>query len=210
MKIAILGAGRVGTRLGAGWSDAGHDVTFGVPGRAIHEELPGAAASVVDAVRDADVIVLATAWLSVWSVLETLGDLGGRPLIDTTNPILGTMKLVVGFDRSGAEHVADWATNARVVKAFNTIGYEQMPETDEPGRVMFTCGDSDPALETVRQLAADLGFDAVCIGPLERARELEPLAMVWARTVVELGHRRELAIARLPPPVDPQRDTFGR
>ena len=30
MKIAILGAGRVGGTLGAGWADAGHDVVFGV------------------------------------------------------------------------------------------------------------------------------------------------------------------------------------
>jgi predicted dinucleotide-binding enzyme len=29
-KIAIVGAGNVGTSLGAVWTKAGHDVTFGV------------------------------------------------------------------------------------------------------------------------------------------------------------------------------------
>jgi predicted dinucleotide-binding enzyme len=65
MKIAVLGAGRVGSTVGRLWHSAGHDVTFA----ARHATRPQAlaaqlgerahAASVADAVAAADVVLVA-------------------------------------------------------------------------------------------------------------------------------------------------------
>jgi len=64
MKIAVLGAGRVGSTAGGLWHAAGHDVTFTArtpPGRALAAELGERAhgASVGDAVPDAEVVLVA-------------------------------------------------------------------------------------------------------------------------------------------------------
>ncbi len=201
MKISILGAGRVGGSLGAGWAAAGHDVTFGVrdPNDEKQGSLAGATATVRDAVAAADLVVLATPWAAVQSVLEAAGDFAGKTLVDATNPIGPGFALTHGHDDSGAEQVARWATNANVVKSFNTTGFENMRNPAYPGgaSVMFACGDDAEATERVCGLASDLGFDPVNMGPLSRARELEPFAMVWIRMAMQLGHGRDFAFVKL-------------
>lgn len=201
MKIAILGAGRVGGTLGAGWAKAGHEVTFGVrtPTDAKHEGLAGPAAPIADAVQSADLVVLATPWGAAQSALEAAGDFAGKPLIDATNPIGPGLSLTHGHDDSGAEQVARWAPTAKVVKGFNSTGYENManPKYPEGASVMFVCGDDEDATESARTLAADLGFDVVSLGALKHARELEPFALVWIRMAMQLGHGRGFAFGRL-------------
>ncbi|MEM6294320.1 MAG: NADPH-dependent F420 reductase [Myxococcota bacterium] len=201
MRISILGAGRVGGSLGAGWAAAGHDVTFGVrdPNDEKQGALAGPTATVRDAVAAADLVVLATPWAAVQSVLEAAGDFAGKTLVDATNPIGPGFALTHGHDDSGAEQVARWATNANVVKSFNTTGFENMRNPAYPGgaSVMFACGDDAEATKRVCGLASDLGFDPVNMGPLSRARELEPFAMVWIRMAMQLGHGRDFAFVKL-------------
>ena len=73
------------------------------------------------------------------------------------------------------------APRARVVKALNTTGFENMrePRYDGAPTAMFVAGDDAAARATARALAADLGFDAIDAGPLVRARQLEHLAVLW-------------------------------
>ena len=89
--------------------------------------------------------------------------------------------LEVGFTTSGAERVAEWAKGAKVFKAFNTTGSNNMADPVINGirTVMFVCGDDEAAKSLVMQLAADIGFDVVDAGKLEQARLLEPWAMLW-------------------------------
>jgi predicted dinucleotide-binding enzyme len=44
---------------------------------------------------------------------------------------------------------------------------------------MFICGDDALAKTAVTRLTEELGFEAVDAGPLQAARLLEPLAMLW-------------------------------
>jgi predicted dinucleotide-binding enzyme len=44
---------------------------------------------------------------------------------------------------------------------------------------MFYAGDDAEAKQIAAKLAADCGFDAIDAGPLQNARLLEPLAMLW-------------------------------
>ncbi len=204
MRIAVIGAGNVGTTLGSGWAVAGHQVAYGV--RDTSRAAPHAGAtmrSVADAVRESDVVVLATSWAAVPAALEAAGDFGGKPLLDVTNPIdtaargaIGSgFTLTHGHDGSGAEVVASLAKNARVVKAFNCTGLENMqnPRYGENRAVMPVAGDDAGARDLAVKLAADLGFDPVALDSLRHARELEPLAMLWISLAMPWGHGRDIA-----------------
>ena len=204
MKVAILGAGQVGVTLGNGWRRAGHAITYGVrePGGQRAAELASGGARVMghrDAVEASEVVVLATPWAAVEGLLASLGDLGGRPLLDATNPIGAGLALLVGHDDSGGERVQRWAPTARVVKVFNSTGLENMaePRIGSLAATMPYCGDDAGACEVARRLATDLGFDAVPAGPLSSARLLEPLAALWIRLALVQGMGRGIAFALL-------------
>lgn len=195
MRIGIIGAGKVGTTLGAGWARAGHEVVYGSrePGGA-----PPHAGSSVASIRDAasaDVVVLATPWAAVPDALAAAGDLSGRVLIDVTNPLGPGFKLTHAHSTSGAEEVARLSPGARVVKAFNTTGLENMadPRYGERAAVMFIAGDDPAARAVVLKLATDLGFEAVPIGALSRARQLEPLGLLWIQQALVYGQGRNFA-----------------
>lgn len=204
MKIAIIGAGTLGGALGRSWAKAGHTIIFGVRNPAGGKTKPpiaeiGSAASttvVPDAVRSGDVIVLCTPWEAAADVINAMGDVRGKIIIDCTNPLFlnaeGSLGLSLGSSTSGAEEIQRLATGARVAKAFNTYGWENFADSNYPGYgelkpVMFYCSDDDEAKEVVEQLAKDLGFEPVDTGGLGMARSLEPLALLWIRQAVRRG-----------------------
>ena len=119
--------------------------------------------------------------------------LRGKILIDCTNPLKTTpgigLELALGFTDSGAETVARWAAGARVVKAFNTYGWENFADARYPNAaglkpLMFLAGDDAEAKETVARLAEAIGFECFDAGGLRAARELEPLALIWIRAAL--------------------------
>lgn len=204
MDIAIIGAGNVGAALGRGWARRGHRVTYGArdPGSARARAAAEGGARVAtprEAAEAAEVVVLATPWAAAREAVESLGDLGGRVLVDATNPIGPGLSPALGPDTSGAEEIQAVAHGARVVKAFNTTGAEIMAEPVLGGRraAMFLCGDDAAARDAVARLAADLGFEPVHAGPLRNARLLEPLARLWITLAMPLGMGRGIAFALL-------------
>jgi NADPH-dependent F420 reductase len=202
MKIAIIGAGNVGGTLGKRWARAGHEVAFGVrdPAEAritalVRESGPSArAARVPEAVRDAAVVALTVPWENAREALTAAGDLRGRVLIDATNPLALTADglrqgLLLGHTTSAGEQVARWAEGARVVKAFNTTGWQNMadPVYGGAGLSMLLCGDDAEAKKVVADLARQLGFAPVEVGPLRSARYLEAVAMLWIDMAILQG-----------------------
>ncbi len=204
MKIAIIGAGNLGGALGRSWAKAGHTILFGVRNpnagktRPPLAEIGTAASSMVipDAARNGDVIVLCTPWEATADVINAMGDMRGKIIIDCTNPLFlnaeGSLSLSLGSSTSGAEEIARLATGARVAKAFNTYGWENFADSNYPGHgdlkpVLFYCSDDDEAKEIVDKLAKDLGFEPVDTGGLGMARSLEPLALMWIRLAVRRG-----------------------
>src|SRR6516165_5951034 len=194
MKIAVIGAGNVGGTLGKRWAGAGHEVAFGArdPAEAkvaalVRESGPTArAVSVPEAARDAAVVVLTVPWDNARDAITAAGDLRGRILIDATNPVPLTPEglrqgLVIGHTTSGAEEIARWTTGARIVKAFNTTGFQNMadPRYGSQGLTMMMCGDDAEAKKVAADLSRQLGFEPVDVGPLRSARYLEALAMLW-------------------------------
>lgn len=202
MKIAVIGAGNLGGTLGKRWAKAGHEVVFGVPDPTnakltalVRESGPKArAASVPEAAREAAVVVLAVPWDSARDALAAAGDLRGRVLIDATNPVPLTPQglqngLVIGHTTSGGEEIARWAKGARVVKAFKTTGWQNManPQYWPQALTMLLCGDDADAKKVATELAQQLGFEPVDVGPLRSARYLEAVAMLWIDMAVLQG-----------------------
>lgn len=111
----------------------------------------------------------------------------------------GGFELTHGHTDSGAEQVARWATNAKVVKVFNTTGHENMadPTYGAARAAMFVCGDDDGACASALGLARELGFDALRVGGLSKARVLEPAAMLWVNLALVLGNGRGVAFGLL-------------
>jgi predicted dinucleotide-binding enzyme len=77
----------------------------------------------------------------------------------------------------------------RVVKAFNTTGYENMLDPRYGGEptLMPYAGDDAAAKQVVHELATGLGFDAVDAGALARSRELEHVAVLWIAWAIGIG-----------------------
>lgn len=203
MRIAVIGTGKVGSTLGGRWARKGHEVTFGsrTPQSQKVTELLNrvggnvSAASIREAVIACDVIVLAISWSVAEQVIRAADSWAGKILVDCTNPIAPGLQLSIGTTTSAGEQVAGWAEGAKVVKAFNTTGVENMadPIYDGQSTTMFICGDDENAKATVAELSEQLGFDVADTGPLAASRFLEPLAMVWIRLATTQGLGRNIA-----------------
>jgi 8-hydroxy-5-deazaflavin:NADPH oxidoreductase len=190
IKLAIIGAGNVGSALGTAWRNRGHDVAFGVrnPDDQKYASL-GAVTTNESAVAPADVVVLCTPWQATQQAVQGCGDLSGKILVDCTNPLTPDVAgLEVGHITSGAEQVATWARGARVCKAMNQIGAAMMDGPQLPGKpVMFVCGDDDQAKSVTAGLVTELGFESIDVGDLKLARLLEPYGLLWIHLALRRG-----------------------
>jgi 8-hydroxy-5-deazaflavin:NADPH oxidoreductase len=207
MKIAVIGTGSVGGTLGRRWAELGHSVSFGVrdladaDAKALVGKIKGDArlASVGDAAKSAEIVVLATPYAANAAALAAAGDLAGKILIDVTNPIGANFTLAVGHSTSGAEEVAKLAPGARVFKAMNQVGFEVManPAFAASKPVMFVAGDDAAGKKVVLDLVSALGFEAIDAGELSIARLLEPYAMLWIHLMARRNMGRSFAFALL-------------
>lgn len=204
--IAILGAGNVGSALAQAFNRHGVAVTIGVPNpdkyRTEIARLGDAVSLTLTdiAIQAADLIILAVPDAAVLSIARSRPDWQGKILVDATNPLTpGLAGLRVGTTTSAAELLAENAKGARVVKAFNTTGAENLADTRYPGGLPFmpVCGDDAAARQQVMALATQIGFEAVDYGPLAAARYLEPLAMAWIHLAIKQGFGRNFAFGLL-------------
>jgi 8-hydroxy-5-deazaflavin:NADPH oxidoreductase len=185
MKIAIIGAGNVGSQLATAAVTAGHDVilTAANPENAAsvaRDVGATAASSNQEAVVDADLVVLAVPYQTANDVLRELGaDTDGTVVVDVTNPVAPDLTGLL-TDTSAAEELQAAAPQARVVKAFNTIFAARHTNPTEHGEPLdaFYAGDDADAKQMVSDLASSLGYRPIDAGGLPIARGLEHMALV--------------------------------
>ena len=185
MKIAILGAGNVGSALAARLVTAGHHVALA----ASHPDSPrlisAAAASGAEATTAAaataaaELTILAVPFGAVDATLtaEVREALNGTVVVDVTNPLAGDfMSLTLGHTTSAGEQIAARLPEAYVVKAFNTIMAATLhsPVLGGARQLLPVAGDDPAAKKTVIDLGDQLGFEAVDAGPISNSRYLEP------------------------------------
>lgn len=189
--IAIIGSGRMGGAFGKALTGAGHSVIYGSrdPAKAELVELVGglsdnaSSASIGEAAASADMVLLAMPYAALGEVLPSLGDMSGKIVIDVTNALgmggHGLMQMI--SDTSSAQEIAAALPGARIVKAFNTIGYFVIAKPDAMGGPV-TCmlaSDDAEAKAEVAAIAKALGFTTADVGPLVQARYLEGMSALY-------------------------------
>ncbi|MEY4931217.1 MAG: hypothetical protein RI909_1941 [Bacteroidota bacterium] len=199
MKIAIIGSGNVGSALGKGWLNAGHEVTFGVrdPQSSKTQKalafIPEAKVkTITQASMNADVIVITTPPEAVLELIPQLGDVSNKVIIDTTNSIRTRPEpYATAYDA-----IKEITKTQDMVKCFNSTGFENMlnPNYGGEGIDMFAAGNSKKAKQVAEQLAKDLGF-ATCydFGGDDKVELLEKFALSWINLAIMQGHGRNHA-----------------
>ncbi|GKY89908.1 NADPH-dependent F420 reductase [Sinisalibacter aestuarii] len=191
MKIAILGSGLMGAKLGTLWGQCGHDVTFAYsrsPAKLerLARESGGAHGTVAEAVAGAGAILLAVHWSRIEDVLAQAGDMAGQVVINCCVPLdESNTDIVVGMTTSGAEELARMRPRARWVATLNTSPSESFAPVFarkhlDPSPHLLIYGDDPEAKEIAGDLVREIGFEPLEAGGLRTARFVEPFAMVTA------------------------------
>ena len=186
MRIAVIGKGNIGGSLGSKWLAAGHGVVYGA--RDGSGEGPGGAPvrTIGDALKDADVVVLAVPGQVVADVVTEHGAaLAGKTVIDAVNR-MGAPE----FDSRAI--IAQAAPQARYVRAFNSLGWENFANP-MPGTNMFFAADPD-ARATAEELITAVGLEPAFVGDAGATATVDGLLPLWFALVQQNGGNRRVAL----------------
>ncbi len=120
--------------------------------------------------------------------------LAGKLLIDVANPLDFSRgnppTLTICNTDSLGESIQREFTEAKVVKAFNTVNCQVMVD---PGRVkgehdIFICGNDSESKNAVKELLRDFGWKSIIdLGDITNARATEQLMPIWIRLWTQFG-----------------------
>jgi 8-hydroxy-5-deazaflavin:NADPH oxidoreductase len=204
-QVGVLGSGEVGRRLAAGFRSRGHGVMVGSrdPDKSELREWLSAdgtgteVGTFAQAAAHGELLVLAVLGDAAEQAIAAAGpdNFSGKVVIDAMNPLDFSAgfppKLSISGEDSLGERVQRALPDAKVVKAFNTIGnpYFVDPVFREGQPTMLIAGEDRDAKRTVGDVLADFGWpDPVDIGGIEGSRELEAICIAW----VKIGGARGL------------------
>lgn len=197
MKIGILGSGIVGRVLGNAFIAEGNEVMLGTRDVLKADVVqwlsknPGAnAGSFEETAKFGDIIVLAMGGEVAEEVIKMSGTkyFKDKVVIDATNPIdhtrppvNGVLPYFTNMNESLMERLQKVVPDAKLVKAFNSVGNAFMYKPDFNGQLptMFICGNDEDAKQTVSKILDVFGWETADMGKAEAARAIEPLCILW-------------------------------
>ena len=194
MKVGVLGSGDVGQALARGFVSRGHEVMVGTsdpPKLAdFAREANCKTGSFAEAVAFGEMIALAARGRATPRIIEDAGKqkFSGKVVIDAMNPLDFSggfpPKLAISGEDSLGERVQRALPDAKVVKAFNTIGNQYFvdPSFSEGRPTMLIAGNDADAKRVVGEVLAEFGWsEPVDIGGIEGSRELEAICVAWVK-----------------------------
>jgi predicted dinucleotide-binding enzyme len=206
MKIGVIGSGKIGSTFGGLWAKAGHEIMFSdrdpeQAKRAAEATGPRArAGSPQEAAAFGDAVLVAVPYGALPAVAQEVGaQLKGKVVIDPTNPVpardgeLG----VRAKQRGAAVSTAEILPGARLVRAFNSWGYQTMAhEANRPApRMAIPVASDDPgALKIGLQLVRDAGFDPVPAGSLAASKAFDLGSAVSGKVMSADEMRKALSL----------------
>ncbi|MDX2144578.1 MAG: NAD(P)-binding domain-containing protein [Rhodospirillaceae bacterium] len=195
--IAIIGTGNVGGTLGKRWAALGHAITYGSRApdsdkvKQLVEDtgLNARATTQADAVKGASVVLLAAPSQMALDIVNGLGDLSGKLVIDAMNAMsFKDGAMIEPDDALGlAARIQAAAPEAAVIKAFNTTTTRIMADpkiSGGPVSLPIAGGDAS-ARARVSALAAPLGFEVVDMGGSEALKQVEHLGRIYVAYAVK-------------------------
>ena len=185
LKVGVVGSGRIGGTLGAIWLGAGHEVMFSSldleHDKALAAKLGGKAraGTTREAVAFGDVVLIAVPYRALPQLGRDLGELiKGKIVLDASNPIAARDGDIAGWAREKGAGLAsaELLPGARIVRAFNAIGYSRQAEAAQrKERIGMPMASDDAAAAAVAsRLVRDIGYEPVLVGPLSMGRYLVP------------------------------------
>ena len=194
MKIGIVNAGNIGRTLAKPWHRAGHKLLLAKQGD--REKLDRFMPEVEGALRGTpkqaadfgEVVLFSVYWLNLDKVLAEVGDLEGKIVIDTMNPLKVNEQFEHDRDlefmksSSTSEELQKRLPKARVVKAFSNMSAVVLDSnqwSNNPVKPpIFVASDDRLAKEVVFQLVKDVGFEPMDAGALSNARSIEQMGVL--------------------------------
>ena len=187
MNVAIIGAGNIGGTLATALARAGHEVTVGVRDPAGRSVDGCAVTDLAGALDGAEAVVLAQPGPAVEPYLAEHGSaLEGVVVIDAANSVGG------GGTTHHAAAFAEHAPGALMVRAFNTLGWENFgdPVFGDEVADLFWCGPDGRASDVAERLIRDVGLRPVRVGGPEAVDVVDALLPVWFTLSRAYGTRR--------------------
>lgn len=182
MRVAIIGAGRIGGHTARLLALAGHEtvLSFGRDRARLEQTAArigdrASVASPADAVAFGEVVVLSVPWGVIPEALEQMGSLREKIVIDTTNQF-GAGPMPAEGQTAAAFNTARMP-GARYTKSFNTL--TSAFQASAAGRggaervVQWLCGDDVEAKQVVARLIDDAGFQPVDLGGIADCAVME-------------------------------------
>ena len=201
MNVTIIGAGNMARGIGSRLIAGGHGVTLvstdQTKGAQLASDLGKAkagarveAASLEQGLKN-DIVVLALPFSVARDFASTNAvRLAGKIVIDITNPVNATYDgLVTAPGKSAAEEIAALLPKSKVVKAFNTTFAGPLATGAVDGKELdvFVAANDEDAKKQVLALVSDGKLRGIDAGKLERARQLEGLALLGITLQMPLG-----------------------
>ncbi|MCC7484399.1 MAG: NADPH-dependent F420 reductase [Burkholderiales bacterium] len=185
MKIGVIGSGQVGGTLGEAWARAGHEVMFSSldldhdKALAARIGANARAGTPREAAKFGDVLLVSVPYHAMPAVGKNLGALlEGKAVIDTSNPIAGRDGEIGAWaaEKGAGLASAELLPGARIVRAFNAVGYARMREaaSRKERAGMPIAGDDRQAIAIASRLVRDAGYEPVLVGDLAFGRHLVP------------------------------------
>ena len=209
MKIGLIGAGELGGALARRLAAIGHQVSIAnsrgpASLSTLAAEIGAAPASVVDAVRDVDIVVISIPTKAVIELPRRLfADVPDHVVVvDTGNyhPELRDGPIDVIDHGMPDSQWVEQQLERPVLKAFNNIFatslLEKASPKGTPGRIALSvAGDLSGAKAALLSIVDDLGFEPVDGGPLHESWRQQPGTPAYCADLDADALRRALAEA---------------
>lgn len=196
MKIGIIGSGIVGQVLAKAFHNEGHQVKLGTRNTSKEEVVKFkkdnsdiGVGTFEEVAASGELLVLATGGSVTEEAIKMAGEknFSGKVVIDATNPIgpkpptNGVLSFFTDFNESLMEKIQKQLPDAKLVKAFNSVGNAFMykPKFPDGSPTMFICGNDEAAKKTVTGILTSFGWETEDMGKVEAARAIEPLCILW-------------------------------
>lgn len=208
MRVGVIGAGELGGTLAGRVATIGHEVSIANSRGptsliALATEIGATPSSVIDAVRDADIVVISIPSKAVTELPPLFAEVPERVVVVDTGNYHPELRdgPIEPIDRGMLD--SKWVEQQLhhpVIKAFNNVFATSLRDKHAPkgtpGRIALSvAGDGWDAKARVLRLVDALGFDPVDAGALDESWRQQPGTPAYCRDLEADALRHALATA---------------